>query len=146
QVEQAAAVTPEMIKQAEWIAGLQLTDADRKTLAQGLQPLLRDFATLRQIKLDNGVPPAGLFHPAGWQPGADAQPRGSVSLTESAAPKRPDSAEGLAFLPVSELAALLRDRQVSSVELTKLYLGRLKRYDPALFCVVTLTEDVALKQ
>src|SRR5262249_22517941 len=51
-----------------------------------------------------------------------------------------------AFLPVTSLAALLRTRQVSSLELTKLYLERLKKYDPVLRCVVTLTEELALKQ
>jgi Asp-tRNA(Asn)/Glu-tRNA(Gln) amidotransferase A subunit family amidase len=35
---------------------------------------------------------------------------------------------------------------VSSVELTKVYLARLKRFDPLLKCVVTLTEELALKQ
>ena len=47
---------------------------------------------------------------------------------------------------MAELSALIRSRQVSSTELTKLYLGRLKRFDPLLKCVVTLTEDLALKQ
>src|SRR5207245_6041651 len=51
-----------------------------------------------------------------------------------------------AFLPVSTLAALVRSRQVSSLELTKLYLQRLRQYDPALRCVVTYTEELALKQ
>ncbi len=50
------------------------------------------------------------------------------------------------FLPVTELSALVRTRKVSSVELTKLYLARLKRFDDLLKCVVTLTEDLALKQ
>src|SRR6185437_1492100 len=63
-----------------------------------------------------------------------------------AAPKKPDAAEDLAFLPVTALAALNRTRQVSSVELTKLYLGRLRKYDPILHCVVNYTEDLALKQ
>ena len=49
-------------------------------------------------------------------------------------------------LPVTKLAGLLRTRKVSSVELTKLYLARLKQYDPVLHCVVTLTEKTALKQ
>ena len=35
---------------------------------------------------------------------------------------------------------------MSSTELTKLYLERLKRFDPLLKCVVTFTEDLALKQ
>ena len=47
---------------------------------------------------------------------------------------------------MTSLAALVRTRQVSSVELTKLYLERLKKFDPALHCVVTLTEELALKQ
>src|SRR5439155_20135460 len=37
-------------------------------------------------------------------------------------------------------------RQVSSVELTKLYLERLHKYDPVLRCVVNYTEELALKQ
>ena len=40
----------------------------------------------------------------------------------------------------------MRSRQVSSVELTKLYLQRLRQYDPVLRCVVTFTEDLALRQ
>ena len=39
----------------------------------------------------------------------------------------------------------MRSRRLSSTELTKLYLGRLKRFDPLLKCVVTLTEDLALE-
>jgi Asp-tRNA(Asn)/Glu-tRNA(Gln) amidotransferase A subunit family amidase len=69
-----------------------------------------------------------------------------VEPTTRAAPRRPDSSEELAFLPVTALAALVRNRQVSSVELTKLYLERLRKYDPVLRCVVTFTEELALKQ
>jgi Asp-tRNA(Asn)/Glu-tRNA(Gln) amidotransferase A subunit family amidase len=47
---------------------------------------------------------------------------------------------------VAELAALIKKRQISSESLTLLFLNRLKRYGPKLECVVTLTEDLALKQ
>src|SRR5207237_10307243 len=70
----------------------------------------------------------------------------SAQPISAAAPKKPDSADDLAFLPVTVLSALVRTRQVTSVELTKLYLDRLKKYDPLLHCVVSLTEDVAMKQ
>src|SRR4029453_7613678 len=50
------------------------------------------------------------------------------------------------FLPVASLPQLVRAKQITSTELTKRYLGRLKRYDSALKCVVTLPEDLALKQ
>jgi Asp-tRNA(Asn)/Glu-tRNA(Gln) amidotransferase A subunit family amidase len=49
-------------------------------------------------------------------------------------------------LPVTELSSLIRSRQVTSTELTKLYLDRLKRFDALLKCVVNFTEDLALKQ
>src|SRR5262249_15816040 len=113
QAQQTAAVTPEMIKQAEWIAGLNLSDEDRKSTAQAVQNLLRRFQTIRQIKLDNSVSPALCFNPAPWQAQVSAQAPGSVAPIEQVAPRRPESTETLAFLPVSELAALLRTRQVS---------------------------------
>jgi Asp-tRNA(Asn)/Glu-tRNA(Gln) amidotransferase A subunit family amidase len=58
----------------------------------------------------------------------------------------PSTSEQIAFLPVTHLAELIRTRQITSVELTQLYLERLKRYGPRLECVVTLTEDLAMVQ
>ena len=58
----------------------------------------------------------------------------------------PSSDEDLAFLPVTHLASLIETRQLKPSELTKLYLSRLKRYDPRLFCVVNLTEELAMTQ
>lgn len=52
----------------------------------------------------------------------------------------------LAFYSVRDLGELIRTGQLTSVELTTLCLERLKRYDSRLFCVVTLTEDLALSQ
>jgi Asp-tRNA(Asn)/Glu-tRNA(Gln) amidotransferase A subunit family amidase len=72
--------------------------------------------------------------------------RGSAVPTSTAPPKKPDKGDDLAFLPVTALAALVRDRQVTSAELTRLYLGRLKKYDPVLHCVVNLTENLAHRQ
>ena len=59
---------------------------------------------------------------------------------------RPKTPEELAFLTVSELGVLIQTRQVSSEELTELALDRLKRFDKELLCVVSLTEERALKQ
>ena len=145
QANQAKTVTPEMVQQAEWIAGLQLSEDERKAILQGVQQTLRDCETLRRVRLDNSVSPAIVFQPAPWQTPGDGR-RGTVTLSESAAPKRPSSTETLAFMPVSKLAALLRTGQLSAVELTKLYLERLRHYDPALHCVVCYTEELALKQ
>jgi Asp-tRNA(Asn)/Glu-tRNA(Gln) amidotransferase A subunit family amidase len=101
---------------------------------------------MRPVPLPNGVPPALVFHPAPWLPPADGAGPGTAEPTRHAALKRPESAEDLAFLPVTALAELVRTRQVSSAELTRLYLERLRKYDPTLHCVVTFTDDLARKQ
>jgi Asp-tRNA(Asn)/Glu-tRNA(Gln) amidotransferase A subunit family amidase len=54
--------------------------------------------------------------------------------------------EALAFASVRQLAELVRTKRVSSVALTEMYLRRLKKYDPTLKFVVTLTEERALAQ
>jgi Asp-tRNA(Asn)/Glu-tRNA(Gln) amidotransferase A subunit family amidase len=57
-----------------------------------------------------------------------------------------DGGDDLAFADLATLAALVRNRQVSSVELTELYLERLRLVDEQLLCVVTLTDERALTQ
>jgi len=145
-VEKAKTVTVEMIQQAEWISGIKLSDDDRKGLVGEINSSQSHIRALRAVKVGNNVAPALTFQAAPWMPSTDGAPRGTVEPTVRAAPKKPDGADDLAFLSLTSLAALVRTRQVSSVELTKLYLERLKKYDSVLHCVVTYTEDLALKQ
>jgi Asp-tRNA(Asn)/Glu-tRNA(Gln) amidotransferase A subunit family amidase len=146
QAAAAGKVTPEMIRQAEWIAGLELTEEERKETAGSIQRSLGSFEALRKVEVGYEVPPALAFVPMPGLRPAEGVRRNQAEPTESHPPRRPDSDEALAFLPVTELSALVRSRQVTSTELTRLYLSRLKRFDPLLKCVVTLTEDLALKQ
>jgi Asp-tRNA(Asn)/Glu-tRNA(Gln) amidotransferase A subunit family amidase len=144
--DEAPSVTPELVKQAEWIAGIELSDDERKRLAGALESDVRRWRELNQVKLDNSVQPSLVFQPAIPQPGAIAASSSHIEPIESAAGKRPPSDDALAFLPLTELAALVRSRQITAREITSLYLARLKRYDPALHCVVNLTEELAMKQ
>ncbi len=137
-------VTAEMIQQAEWVCGLTLADADRKALVGRVNGLLRGFAALRKVDLPNDVPPAFAFVPTTAGPAPTPLPAAPARLPLEIA--RPANDTDLAFLSVAELGSLLRARKVSSVELTKLSLARLRKFDPVLKCVVTLTEDLALKQ
>jgi Asp-tRNA(Asn)/Glu-tRNA(Gln) amidotransferase A subunit family amidase len=145
----AGPVTAEMVKNAEWVAGIELTDDQRKQVAGALTGVLRDCAALHKAAVGNHVPPALHFNPdPGAKPPVKAE-RGPVPgvyfgfLDE---PKKPAADEDLAFLPLHQLTALVQAKKASSLELTKLYLARLKQYDPALKCVVSLTEELALKQ
>src|SRR5262249_61756953 len=58
----------------------------------------------------------------------------------------PKNLGDVALASVRELAELVRSKKVSSSALTEMYLERLKRYDPTLKFVITLTEDRARAQ
>ena len=52
----------------------------------------------------------------------------------------------LAFYSIPQLASLLINKRISSVELTKFFIERLKKYGDTLQCVISLTEDIAMQQ
>jgi Asp-tRNA(Asn)/Glu-tRNA(Gln) amidotransferase A subunit family amidase len=146
QQPKGAAITAEMVKNAEWVAGVTLTDDQRRSVAARLSSAQGQLAAIRKVAVGTDVPPAMHFTPTPGEP-SSREPRGEVAPTPLAKEVvRPDSDADLAFLTVRELADLVRRRAISSTELTKLYLTRLKKYDPALLCVVSLTEELALKQ
>ena len=106
-------VTVEMLKQAAWIAGIELTEAEQNEVAKAVERDRQKFDALRKVEVDYSVPPAIVFHAAPPQEDGN-QGRGEVRLAPNAAIKRPADDEDLAFLPVTELAALVRTKQVSS--------------------------------
>jgi len=140
-----AAITADDIDGAAKIAGLDLTGDERDLMLEGINDLREDYAEIRTVSLDNSVSPALHFDPR--LPGFeyDSGPRRFRPSRPSTIPV-PDDLEELAFLPVTQLAQLVRTRKVSSVALTKMFIERLKRYDPKLHCVITLTEERALAQ
>ncbi len=141
-------ITTETLAEAETVIGLRFTADERALMVEGLNQRLAEYEKLRAIPLKNGVAPALMFEPR-WADLPAAQPeqqRPPILLHNTTALQRPQNIEALAFYPVTQLAHLLKTRQVTSVELTQLYLARLKRYDTVLQCVVTLTEELALAQ
>ncbi len=140
----APKVTAEMVKQAEWVAGVAYTDEERALMLEDLNEAAEGIGTLRDLAVDNAVPPAFTFAPLSGSPKevAAAPP----AARRERPPVRPVSDEELAFTGVRELGRLLRARKVSSTELTKLYLARLEKYDPVLSCAVTVTAELALAQ
>jgi Asp-tRNA(Asn)/Glu-tRNA(Gln) amidotransferase A subunit family amidase len=137
-------VTKEMLKQAEKLMGLEFTDAQEAMALQNVNTNLERYEALRKIDVPLDTEPATLFHPA--LPGRKFNAKPAKFKPSAIEAPRFSSVEELAFAPLMQLAELVRERKVSPVELTKMYLGRLKKYGPKLNCVVTLTEDLALSQ
>ena len=145
QVAKQRRLTKEMIVEAEKVAGVSFTEAERDLMLEGVDDALGSYEKLRAVPLDNAVPPAIGFQPS--RGGERAQPAATKSRWSRVGRlPAPREIEELAFRPVTELSALLKTRQVSSLALTQMYLARLKRFDPALHCVVNLTEERALAQ
>ncbi|MBO94214.1 MAG: amidase, partial [Opitutales bacterium] len=108
------------------------------------------------MPLGNGEPPAFQFqaYPGGtgalieklWV-GADGNPFENYPIGipewEGEVPSNP---EEIAFLPVHRLSALIRDRHLSPIDLTEIYLDRIKRFDPVLLCAVTILEGRAREE
>jgi Asp-tRNA(Asn)/Glu-tRNA(Gln) amidotransferase A subunit family amidase len=144
---ESAEITPDLVKQAEWIAGIELSDEERNAVAGSVRREVQRVAAQREVALTNSEPPALTFFAAPPQEESALLPVSrDVDLLDRAVPERPARDEDLAFLPVTKLAALVRSGKVTSTELTQLYLGRLKKYGESLHAVVTLTEDLALAQ
>ncbi|HET7187909.1 MAG TPA: amidase [Gemmatimonadaceae bacterium] len=139
-------ITVATIACAEEIAGLKFSDEQRQQMVDGLKSQESQIEQLHAVKLDNSVAPAVLFDPV--PPGVTLPlPTKHTSVRSRPAPRAvPRDLEELAFLPVTELAELVRRRRVTSTQLTEMYLARLKRYDPVLKAVITLTEDRARRQ
>lgn len=141
-------VTKEMLRGAEQLFGIELTDAQKQMALQNVNTNLERYETLRKIDVPLDTEPATLFHPVlpGMKPGKQFNIKAGKFKLSKADPPKFTSIEDLALATVPQLAELIRTRQVSPLELTKMYLLRLKRYGPKLNCVVTLTEELALAQ
>jgi Asp-tRNA(Asn)/Glu-tRNA(Gln) amidotransferase A subunit family amidase len=138
-------VTKQMIRDAAAVSGLEFNDHQLEIMVEGVNKNIPHWDELRKIPLDNSVAPPIFFNPV--VPGMKID-RIKRPFRGSAAPHvtRPRNLEDVAFWQVTQLAELIRTRQVTSVELTEMYLGRIKRLNPKLLCVVTVTEDLAMRQ
>ncbi len=143
--KEPAKITPELLDQAAALAGVTLTAEQKSMMLDSLAEQRGSYDAIRALKLPNSVAPAFIFDPL---------PPGAKIDTAKAAPRWsqptpvavPSNLEDLAFATVRDLAELIRTRKVTSLALTQMYLTRLKRYDPKLHFVISLTEDRALAQ
>lgn len=138
-------ITADMVAIASKLFDLEFTAAERDSMLDNLNNARTNYEALRKIDLPNDVAPALYFNPL---PAGFTMPTGPSSFKASPPSNVtvPRNRDELAFYTVGQLGELIRTKQISSVELTKFFLNRLKTYDPKLHCVITLTEELALSQ
>jgi Asp-tRNA(Asn)/Glu-tRNA(Gln) amidotransferase A subunit family amidase len=136
----ASQLTLEMVTDALKLSGIDVSEEDRKQMVDSANRNLTNVQELRKISIPLDVSPP--YHFSSIVPGIQVN-KTKMPFRMSAAPvvKRPADLEEIAFWPVRHLAELIRTRQVTSLELTDMYLARLHRYNPKLNNVVTFLDD-----
>lgn len=124
---------------------LSFTKAERDSLLGGLQDYQKAFQALHKVSISNAVPMSLVFNalPTGLRYVPQQNPIDWGLPKEVALPSDKNQ---LAFFPVYKLAVLLRSKKITSVELTKIYLSRLKKYADTLQCAISILENIALQQ
>jgi len=138
-------ITPLSIDGAADMIGLSFTPQEKDSMIGTLTTHRTNFELLRKTTLANSVGPALVFNPLpqGFYP---SQEQAAFDWGLPAKVALPTSDVDLAFMPVHQLAVLIKSRQVTSERLTQLYLQRIKTHSDTLACLVTLLEDQALIQ
>lgn len=146
-------VTPADFQHAEKLAQVELSAAERTEAASNwrnsMAALLERRTGPRKLAIDAADVPAttwnpSMAHPAVLASKASLDEAEPIFSTVTAA--LPTDEAAIAFAPVTHLAHWIQSKQITSERLTGIYLARLRRYNPQLRCVITLTEDHALQQ
>jgi Asp-tRNA(Asn)/Glu-tRNA(Gln) amidotransferase A subunit family amidase len=142
-------VSPGTFADAERLVQVELTTAEREEAAgnwrSAMAPLYERRTGPHKVAIEPTVAPYSQWNPA--LPGERVGPQRDQFIWTNADPgPLPKNEEDIAFSPVTRLAGWIRKRQITSTRLTQIYLERLKRFDPKLRCVITLTSDLATAQ
>jgi Asp-tRNA(Asn)/Glu-tRNA(Gln) amidotransferase A subunit family amidase len=142
-------VAPGTFAEAEKLVRVEMTDPERAEAAGNwrvsMAPVYERRTGPKKVEIEPADLPYSLWNPV--LPGEKAGPQRDQFIRSKMDPgPLPKSEEDIAFAPVAHLASWIQKRQITSTRLTQIYLNRLKRFDPKLRCVITLTSDLALEQ
>lgn len=143
-------VSTNTFTEAEKLVQIELSEAARQVAAKSwrsnMAALYERRTGPRKVSLEPTLSPALQWNPKlpGQQNSDPVRDRFVRSSADSA--PLPSRDEDIAFAPVTKLSRWIETRQLTSEQLTNIYLTRLQRFDPKLRCVITLLKDPALAQ
>ena len=132
---------------AESLFGVDFNEAEEQMALNSVNRNLDSYEQLRKLNIPLDTEPAITFRPylPGRKPAGRSTPGAKLKFVRPAVPANL-TPEEIAFLPVTALATLIESKRLTSTELTKIYLDRLRKHGDTLKCIVTLTEELALEQ
>ena len=136
-------ITVKDIAAAERLMAIDYTPQERAQMVENLEGQIASAMLRRKVELPNTVPMSLRFDPRlpGFRmPTADGV---TPSRTQHALP---ESDEDIAFATLPQLSSWIASGALTSRRLTQIYLDRIERLNPLLFCFATVTPDLALSQ
>ncbi|MEO8765113.1 MAG: amidase [Ginsengibacter sp.] len=133
------------IRGTEKLFSLKFTDAKEDSLTSQVKDRSKEYDKMHRFSLDNSIPMSLLQSPL----------LAYMDLNKKQLPVKfdipggvniPANKNDLAFYSIPQLASLIKNKKISSVELTKFFIERLKKYGDTLQCVISLTTDIAMLQ
>lgn len=138
-------ISKEDVKSAQKLFNLEFNETEIDTMLSYLTDNRKGYDSMRTFPLGNQITPAISFDP--YPMDLEIVPSKGLHVWQvDENVKLPKDRDEIAFLSIRELAGLIKSKQISSVELTKIYLERIKKYDPKLQAFITVTEDLAISQ
>lgn len=141
---QTRADTIKIVQEALKLSDLTFSESEVDSMLDGLRENKDVYYRMHQH-----LPPNVLVYPFAFDPSPGVKPPSRNARIKWQIPANtvlPLKKEDLAFYSILQLADLVQHKKISSVELTKFFIGRLKKWGDTLQCVITLTEDIAMKQ
>ena len=141
-------INEDALKHAEHLAGIKFTSSEREQMMRTIKDQQSIFNNrIGQGEISNTISPATIFNPRiPGKPLKLCTSNGTLTGNLPDAGPLPRTNEELAFAPVWKLCQWLKKREITSEQLTRLALDRLKQFDKTLSCVISYTESTALKQ
>ncbi|MEY2811901.1 MAG: hypothetical protein RI991_896 [Bacteroidota bacterium] len=129
------------IKSGGKLMDIQFTDQEIEMMLADLKDNIMDFKKMHSLLLNNNV---GMSIAQRLKPPAEKQEK--IKWQYDKKILMPVNKNELAFYSLKQLGSLLRNKSITSVELTQFFIDRIKKYGDTLQCVVNLTESIAMEQ
>ena len=124
---------------------LSFTQKEIDTLYSDVVDNLGDYKAMHKLSLNNSVP-LSL-----WQtpilPGMKLNKKQNVIHWNTPLNvSLPKNKNDLAYYSIDQLAALIHAKKITSLELTRFFIDRIKKFGDTLECVISIQEDIAYQQ
>ena len=143
--QQRDTISKEDLRIAAKVIGIDFTEPERDSMLRDVRDNVREYTKMRSLPLNNSIPmtlwqspllPGMKFDtkqlPAQWNIPANVM--------------MPTNKADLAFYSILQLASLIKNKKITSVELTRFFIERIRKYGDTLQCVISVTEEIAMQQ